>query len=264
MVTNQATKLALITGASRGIGAGVAKRLAADGFKVLVNYARSADKAQAVVDEITAAGGKAEALEGDVSSRPSIEAMFRTIDEQHGGRLDVLVNNAGVYRGGSIEGEGGGLSGDIAGTDDIDDSFETLLNVNVRGVWYVTRAASTRLNDGGRVITIGSNAGEAALFPGNSAYSMTKFAVRGLSRGWAHDLAPRKITSNIVAPGPIDTDLNPADTTQNESADFIKGHTALNRYGTANEVAAAVSYLASEQASYVTGAELDINGGWGV
>ncbi len=264
MATTQETKLALITGASRGIGAGIAKRLAADGFKVLVNYARSADKAQAVVDEIIAAGGQAGAIAGDVSSRESIEAMFRTIDERHGGRLDVLVNNAGVYRGGSIAGDGGALSGDVAGNEDIDDSFEALLNVNVRGVWYVTRAAATRLNDNGRIITIGSNAGEAALFPGNSAYAMTKFAVRGLSRGWAHDLAPRKITSNIVAPGPIDTDLNPADTTQNESADFIKDQTALKRYGTADEVAAAVSYLASEKASYVTGAELDINGGWGV
>ena len=256
-------KHALVTGASRGIGAAVAERLASDGAHVLVNYGRSVEKAEAVVAKIRASGGTAAAVAGDVGDRGAIGSMFETIDRDHGGRLDVLVNNAGVYRGGGVDGGAGAFSEATGGDEDVDASFEELLDVNVRGVWYVTRQAVPRLNDGGRIITIGSNAGAAALFPGNSAYSMTKFAVRGLSRGWAHDLAPRRITSNVVAPGPIDTDMNP-DSSENESAEFIKQHTALRRYGTAEEVAAAVAYLASEQAAYVTGTEIDVNGGWGV
>lgn len=256
-------KTTLVTGAGRGIGAAIARRLAAEGAHVIINYARSQEKAEALAGEIRDAGGSAATVQGDVGSAASIEAMFKTLDLDHGGRLDILVNNAGIYRGGRIDGDAGAFAGAIDGGGDVDESFEDLLNVNIRGVWYVTRHAVSRLNDGGRIITIGSNAGAASLVVGNSAYSMTKFAVRGLARGWARDLAERRITSNIVAPGPIDTDMNP-DTTDNESADFIKQHTTLGRYGTSDEVAAAVAYLASDEAAYITGAELDINGGWGI
>ena len=237
-------KLALVTGASRGIGAAVAKRLARDKARVLVHYNASRERAEAVVADILKEGGEAEAVQADLSAPDGGKRLAATLP----GPVDILVNNAGVF-------EVGGL------TDVTDEQFESTLAVNVRSVFYLTREIARTMPRGGRIVTIGSVGGKTAGFVGNSLYSMSKFAVRGLSRGWARDLAPRGITSNVVQPGAIDTDLNPAD---GPNAAGQIALTPLGRFGRAGEVAAAVAWLCSAEAAFVTGVELDVAGGWGV
>lgn len=240
-------KTALVTGGSRGIGAATSKRLAAEGAHVAVNYAASADRAEAVVKEIEAAGGKAFAVKADVADEPSVEAMFAKLDAEFAGGLDVLVNNAGVY--------------ETIPVDQADSAhYDKTLNINVRGVYLVMLHATKRLNDHGRVITTGSVLGERVPFPGHSAYAMSKSAVQGLTRGWARDLGPRGITVNCVQPGPIHTEMNP-NTEANPGAAIQVQMTAVGRYGKAEEVAAAVAHLASPHAGYVTGGTLNVDGG---
>ncbi|MEM1011910.1 MAG: SDR family oxidoreductase [Planctomycetota bacterium] len=238
-MTESARRTALVTGASRGIGAACARRLAADGFDVLVHYNARRDRAEAVASEI---GGTV--VHADLSQPNGGQTLASRLSRP----IDVLVNNAGVFESGII--------GDVT-----DRQFEDVLNVNVRAVFYLTREVTRTMPDGGRIVTIGSVGGKAAQFVGNSIYSMSKFAIRGLSAGWARDLGPRGITSNVVQPGPVDTDLNPA--TGDHSAGQV-ALTSIGRYATADEVAAAVSFLCSSEAAYITGAELDVAGGWGV
>lgn len=243
-----AGRVALVTGGSRGIGAAISRHLAAAGATVLVNYAKSADAAKQVVAGITAAGGKAAAVGGDVSDPKAVAGLFAAVDRDHGGKVDVLVNNAGVYK-----------TGPLAEFSDAD--YALSFDLNVRGVFLVTREAAKRMGTGGRVITIGSGLGERAVAPGLSVYAATKFAVAGLARGWAHDLAPRGITSNLVQPGPIDTEMNPADAAKNPAADYLKQMNPSKRYGEADEVAAVVAFLASPAAAYVNGATVNVDGG---
>ena len=237
MAAPLAGKVALVTGAGRGIGAAVARRLARDGAEVIVHYNGSRGKAQAVAGEI--GGG---VVQADLSTPDGGKQLAAKLDTP----VDLLVNNAGVFELGPL-------------TDITDEQFERSLAVNVRSVFYLTREVARAMPDGGRIVTVGSVGGKAAQFPGNSVYSMTKFAVRGLSRGFARDLAPRGITSNVVQPGAVDTDMNPAD---GEASDAMIRMTPLGRYGTADEVAALVAYLCSAEAAFVTGAELDVHGGW--
>ena len=243
-----AGKVALVTGGSRGIGAAISRHLAAMGATVLVNYARSAEAAKQVAADITKAGGKAAAVGGDVGSPEAVRALFATIDRDHGGRIDVLVNNAGVYKTAML----------AEFTDaDYDASFDT----NVKAVFLVTREAVKRMGEGGRVVTISSVLGERAIGPTLSVYAATKFAATGLTRGFAHELAPRGITANVVQPGPIDTDMNPADPAKNPAADFMRQMNPSKRYGQADEVAAVVAFLASPAAAYVNGATINVDGG---
>ncbi|MEM1107708.1 MAG: SDR family oxidoreductase [Planctomycetota bacterium] len=246
-MTTLAGKNTLVTGGSRGIGAATAKRLAAEGAHVAVNYARSRDRADAVVAEITAAGGHAFAVGADVADPEAVAKMFATLDEKFDGQLDIVFANAGIYEVAPID------QADLA-------HFDKTLDINVRGVVAVLLEAGRRLRDHGRVIVTGSVLGERVPFGGHAAYAMSKSAVQGLVRGLARDLGPRHITVNCVQPGPIDTEMNP-DHTDNPGAEPQKSMAALGRYGRAEEVAEAVAYLAGPHAAFVTGGTLNVDGG---
>lgn len=245
-----AGKLALVTGGSRGIGAAIATRLAADGATVIINYALSEGAAKKVVEAIHAAGGQAEAVHADLSTPEGPRNLFAGLDgafgKKYAGKLDILVNNAGVY--------------DLAPLSDAtDESFDRVFMVNVRAVFQLSREASRRMGSGGRIINIGSGLGEAVPMPGSGIYSASKFAIAGFTRAWSRDLGPKGITVNAVQPGPVDTEMNPADS---EYSDMQKKMTSVGRFGQPEEIAAAVAYLASPSAAFVNGERLTVDGGW--
>ncbi|MEV8452801.1 SDR family oxidoreductase [Streptomyces sp. NPDC052095] len=249
MTMNSATtldgKVALVTGGSRGIGAAVALRLAEDGADVALTYQGSAGRAEEVVAEITAMGRKGWAVRADSADPEAVRGAVAAVAERST-RLDILVNNAGVGAVGPIE---------AVAFDQIDQ----VLAVNVRAPYLYAQAALPYMPEGGRIVNIGSCIAQRAAFPGSTLYATSKAALIGFTKSTARELGPRGITVNLVHPGPIDTDMNPGD---GDSADFQRGFTAIGRYGTAVEVADAVSYLAGESARYVTGAELAVDGGF--
>jgi 3-oxoacyl-[acyl-carrier protein] reductase len=238
-------KVAVVTGGSRGIGAGIARRLAADGASVLLTYHASPDPAAKVVAAITAAGGTAHAVQADAADADAVAAAVDAAAARFG-RLDILVNNAGM-------GVVGGI-GDAALAD-----YDHCFAVNVRAVFVAMQAAARHMGPGGRIITIGSVNGDRIPFAGGAVYAATKAAVAGLTRGVARDLGPRGITVNVVQPGPIDTDMNPED---GPWAGAARAMLATGAYGTAADVAAMVAFLASDEARYITGAALNVDGGY--
>lgn len=238
-------KTAIVTGSSKGIGAAIAKQLAAEGARVIINYGRSATAAREVLEDIQARGGRATIVQADMSTIEGVETLFAEADRVFGAQLDILVNNAGFFPLGSLE-------------ESTLESFEKIVNLNIRGAFLAAREAVKRMGEGGRIINIGSIFGERMPLPGIGLYTMSKFAIAGFTRAWSRDLGPRKITANTVQPGPIDTDLNPA---EGEFAEQILPYTALGRYGHPEEVAALVAFLASEAAAYITGATLTVDGG---
>jgi 3-oxoacyl-[acyl-carrier protein] reductase len=237
-------KTALVTGASRGIGAAIAKQLAANGASVAITYTKGADAAAAVVKDIERAGGKAIAIQADAADVKAVTAAVEKTVATFG-RLDILVNNAGTAIPKPFE-------------ETTLEDMDHMINLNLRGVFIATQVALKHLAKGGRIITIGSCVGERMMTPGLVAYAATKGAVKMFTQGLAREVADRGITVNNVQPGPIDTDLNPAGS---EWAAPQIANTALKRYGKPEDVAALVAFVASPKAGYITGANLTVDGG---
>jgi 3-oxoacyl-[acyl-carrier protein] reductase len=237
-------KIALITGGSRGIGAAIAKRLAADGANVAITYTKGADAAASVVKEIERAGGKAIAIQADAADVEGVKAAVEKTIATFG-QLDVLVNNAGTAIPKAFE-------------ETTLEEMDRVLDINIRGVFVATQAALKHMNEGGRIIMIGSAVGERAVAPGLVPYAATKGAVKMFTQALSREVGSRGITVNNVQPGPIDTELNPA------SGDWAvpqKAATALDRYGRVDEIAAMVAFVAGPESSYMTGANLTVDGG---
>jgi 3-oxoacyl-[acyl-carrier protein] reductase len=245
MATALTDRVALVLGGSRGIGAAIARRLGREGASVAISYSGSEQKAKEVAGAIEAAGSRSLALQADSADAGAVQnAVNETVSTL--GRLDVLVYNAGIAIVKPVE-------------EFSLDEFDRMMAVNARGAFVAAQAASRHMGQGGRIILIGSINAEIMPFVGGSVYAMTKAAVAGLTRGLARDLGPRGITVNNVQPGPVDTDMNPAD---GPSSSFLKTMIAIGRYGQAEEIAAMVAYLASPEAAYVTRASLNIDGGF--
>ena len=246
-MTNLQGRRALVTGASRGIGAEIVRRLAAEGATVAFTYGSSAAEADKLVAEVEGGGGKVVALRAD-SADP--EQVAASVDETVGrlGVLDILVNNAGVAILGDTE------------TFSLED-FDRLVAINIRAVFAAIQRALPHLDTGARIINIGSINADRVPGPGLAVYAMTKAAVAGLTRGLARELGPRGITVNNVQPGPIATDMNPE---TGEFAEAAKQVMALGHYGHPRDIASAVSYLAGPEAAFVTGANWNVDGGFTV
>ncbi|MEZ2877224.1 3-oxoacyl-ACP reductase FabG [Pseudomonas lundensis] len=238
-------KVAFVQGGSRGIGASIVKRLAREGAKVAFTYVSSAKRADALVNEVIADSGEAFAIRADSADAAAVQQAIRTAVAHFGG-LDILVNNAGVLAWGSTE-------------ELTLEQLDHTLAINVRSVFVASQEASRHMTDGGRIINIGSTNAQRIPVAGGAVYAMSKSALVGLAKGMARDLGPRGITVNNVQPGPVDTEMNPAD---GEGAEYLKGLMALGRYGRAEEVSSFVAYLAGTEAGFITGASLTIDGGF--
>ncbi|MEV6038435.1 3-oxoacyl-ACP reductase family protein [Nonomuraea sp. NPDC052116] len=237
-------KAALVTGGSRGIGKAIALRLAADGADVAVTCRHSTDQARAVMEQVKAMGRRAMALQADAGDPAAVtDAVQRAAVEF--GRLDVLVNNAGVFPFGPLQ--------DVRPED-----FDRVLAINVRAPFIAAQTAAAHMTEGGRIINIGSCLSGRTPFPGITLYALSKTALTGLTKGLARDLGPRGITANVIHPGPIDTDMNPAD---GPGADAQSAYTALGHYGEPADIAATVAHLAGEGGRYITGASIAVDGG---
>jgi NAD(P)-dependent dehydrogenase (short-subunit alcohol dehydrogenase family) len=235
----------IVTGGSRGIGAAIVRRLAYDGANLAFTYSRSADEARELAQALTKEGVRAKAYQADAAEPQAMPALIDRFIEDFT-RLDVLVNNAGVFSRGAI--------GEIETAE-----FTRVMQVNVEAVFMLTNAASRVMKPGSRIINISSVLGERAAVPGLSVYNASKFAVTGFSRSWARDLGAKGILVNAVQPGPINTEMNPED---GEKAEEARRQTALGRFGQPHEVAGVVAFLAGTDATYITGATLNVDGGW--
>jgi 3-oxoacyl-[acyl-carrier protein] reductase len=237
-------KIALVTGGSRGIGAAIVRRLAADGAKVAFTYTRSAEKAAALAAEINTAGGQALAIAADNTRMNEVAGAVTKTVEAFGG-IDILVSNAGIYIGREF------------GEHTISD-YDQVMDVNVKAVYVAALEAVKHLGAGGRIITIGSNMADNSMSAQSTLYAMSKSALQGFTRGLARDLGPKGITVTLVQPGPIDTDMNPANS---ELADFLRNRMAIPVYGTGDDIAGMVAFLASEEGKFITGSWVTIDGG---
>jgi 3-oxoacyl-[acyl-carrier protein] reductase len=244
-MANLAGKVALVTGGSRGIGAAIAKRLAADGARVAITYAQNDAAAQTLVEEIKTAGGTAAAFGADAAEADAVVSAVEETEKRFGS-LDILVNNAGTVIGKTFE---------ETSIEEIDRIFA----INLRGALVATKAALRHLPNGGRIIMIGSTAGEYVGSPGLVTYAASKGALRLFSQALARELGERAITVNTIQPGPTNTDLNPA--SDPVAAPKMLAETALKRYGHVDEIAALVAFVAGPESTFITGASLTIDGG---
>jgi 3-oxoacyl-[acyl-carrier protein] reductase len=244
MAESLAGKVALVTGASRGIGAAIAKQLAVDGADVAITYARDAKSADAVVKAIEASGRKALAIQADAADPAAVRSAVEQTAKKFG-KIDVLVNNAGTAIPKPFE-------------ETTLEEMDTVIDINFRGMMVATQAALKHMPNGGRIIAIGSCVGERNYTPGLAAYAATKGAVKMFTQSLAREVGDRGITVNNVQPGPIDTDLNPA---AGDWATPQIANTALKRYGHVDEVAALVAFVAKPEAAYITGTNLTVDGG---
>lgn len=238
-------KVALVTGGSRGIGAAIAKRLARDGADVALTFASAASDARAVAAAIEQSGRKALAIAADSADPQAVsDAVERTVAEL--GRIDILVNNAGVFPYGPL--------------DEVTlETFDRTMAIHVRASFIAAQVAARHMHDGGRIINIGSCLGERVGGPNMTVYAASKAALIGLSKGLAQDLGPRGITANVIQPGPVDTDMNPAN---GPDAEALRQGLALRRYGHVDDIAAMVAMLAGEGGRFVTGASIAVDGGF--
>ncbi|WP_338607933.1 3-oxoacyl-ACP reductase family protein [Pelagibacterium nitratireducens] len=239
-----AGKRAFVTGGSRGIGAAIVRRLAADGAQVAFSYSASADAARQVAAEIQATGGYARAIKADSGDIAAVRKAINDAAAQFGG-LDILVNNAGIMVLGMVD--------DVSEAD-----FDRMIAVNVRSSYFAIQQALAHMRQGGRIINIASNTVRRIGSPMASVYALTKSAIEGMTRGLAHDLGPRGITVNAVQPGPTATDMTPG---SGPIAEHLQSMIPLGRLGQPPEIAAVVAFLASEAASFVTGSSITVDGG---
>jgi 3-oxoacyl-[acyl-carrier protein] reductase len=238
-------KVALVTGASRGIGRAITECLSRDGVAVAVNFASNAGEARKVVAQIESSGGKALALQADVGRVPEIVRLF---DETiaHFGKLDILVNNAGIMPVNPVSAV-------------TEAEFDRIFAVNVKGTFFACQQAATRLSEGGRIINLSSST-TARVMPNYGAYVATKGAVEQLTRSLAKELGPRRITVNVISPGPTETELFKNGKTPEQIQHFAQA-SAFGRLGQPMEIAEVVAFLASDAANWVTGQNIRVNGG---
>ncbi len=239
-------KIALVTGGSRGIGAGIARELSDQGADVAISYGSSADKAAAVVKEIEAKGQRAVAFKANQADTAQVKKLIADVVATFG-RLDILVNNAGVFHYGSVA------------TDEHEESLDDVYAINSDAVLTGIREAGRVMGEGGRIISISSGVSTRTGTPGLADYAASKAAVDGFTRGAARDLGPKGITVNVIGTGPVNTDMNPED---GPISEWMKSESALGRYARVEEISAAVAFLASPRASYITGSVMAVDGGY--
>lgn len=245
-VRNLAGKTALVTGGNRGIGAAISRRLAAHGADVALTFARNKDQAETVAEQIRATGRRSLAVAADASDADAVQTAVDEVAREFG-RIDILVNNAGY------------MDMSMAALEEVSlEILDRTLDVNTRGAFLTAQAAARHMGAGGRIVNISSCLATHVPGPGMTVYAMSKAAISGLTLGLARDLGPRGITVNQVAPGSIDTDMNPAD---GPSADYQRSQNVFGRYGTADEIAHTVAHLVSPEAAFVTGASVAVDGG---
>jgi 3-oxoacyl-[acyl-carrier protein] reductase len=237
-------KTAFVTGGSRGIGAGIVRQLAAEGANVIFTYVHSEQKAQALVEEIKGLGVKAMAIKADTGNKEAINAAVKQASEWG---VDILVNSAGLFITGEIDSKGNDLS-----------ALQLQWDVNVHGVVHTVRSILPFMKNGGKIISIGSTGASRSAYPGIGDYAATKAALAAYTRSWARDLGSRNITVNIIQPGLINTDMNPAD---GPFSSQMLQSVALGRYGEPKDIGMAVAFLASDEARYITGVTLNVDGG---
>lgn len=241
---NLKDKVAFVTGGSRGIGAAIVKRLAAEGAKVTFTYVNSKTQAEALVNELAEGGLTAIALHSDNAKEGAVSAAIDQAIE-HYGKLDILVNSAGVYVGKTFE-------------EHTTEDYDFVMNVNVKSVFEACLTASRKMEQGGRIVTIGSCMADRAAVPQATLYAASKSALSGFTRGLSRDLGPKGITVNLIQPGPVDTDMNPS---TSEFSDFQRSMMSIPKYGRPEHIADAVAFLASPTNSYTTGSVITIDGG---